>query len=54
MGGGRGDRSWAMLGSHNFLTLGDKSQEREVGLWTNDQYVNSDRQLKRGKLNNRN
>lgn len=33
------DRSWAMLGSHNFLTSGDKSQEREVGLWTNDPYI---------------
>ena len=33
------DRSWAMIGSHNFLSSGDKSQEREVGLWTNDPYV---------------
>jgi len=33
------DRAWAMLGSHNFLSSGDKSQEREVGLWTNDPYI---------------
>lgn len=33
------DRSWAMIGSHNFLSSGDKSQEREVGLWTNDPYI---------------
>ncbi|MBR8833365.1 MAG: hypothetical protein DSM106950_04800 [Stigonema ocellatum SAG 48.90 = DSM 106950] len=30
------DRSWAMLGSHNFLTSGDSGSEREVGLRTND------------------
>ncbi len=33
------DRSWAMIGSHNFLSSGNKSQEREVGLWTNDPYI---------------
>lgn len=33
------DRKWAMLGSHNFLSSGDKSQEREIGLWTNDPYI---------------
>jgi PLD-like domain len=33
------DHSWAMIGSHNFLSSGDKSQEREVGLWTNDPYI---------------
>jgi len=33
------DRQWAMIGSHNFLSSGDKSQEREVGLWTNDPYI---------------
>lgn len=33
------DRAWAMIGSHNFLSSGDKSQEREVGLWTNDPYI---------------
>lgn len=33
------DRSWAMIGSHNFLSSGDKSPEREVGLWTNDPYI---------------
>lgn len=30
------DRSWAMLGSHNFLSSGDNSNERELGLQTND------------------
>ena len=30
------DRSFAMLGSHNFLTSGISSSEREVGLRTND------------------
>lgn len=30
------DRSWAMLGSHNFLSSGDNSNERELGLLTND------------------
>ncbi|MBD1889317.1 phospholipase D-like domain-containing protein [Coleofasciculus sp. FACHB-SPT9] len=30
------DRSWTVLGSHNFLTSGTKSTEREVGLRTND------------------
>lgn len=33
------DRSWAVLGSHNFLSSGDRSQERELGLWTNDQRI---------------
>jgi hypothetical protein len=33
------DRAWAMIGSHNFLSSGDKSPEREVGLWTNDPYI---------------
>lgn len=33
------DRLWTMLGSHNFLTSGDKSEEREVGLWTDDPYI---------------
>jgi len=33
------DSEWAMIGSHNFLSSGDKSQEREVGLWTNDPYI---------------
>lgn len=28
-----------MIGSHNFFSSGDKSQEREVGLWTNDPYI---------------
>ena len=31
-----GDRKFAMLGSHNFLTSSDKSAEREVGVWTTD------------------
>lgn len=30
------DRSFAMLGSHNFLTSGSSSPEREVGLYTTD------------------
>lgn len=30
------DRSFAMIGSHNFLTSGTSSSEREVGLRTND------------------
>ncbi len=36
------DRSWAMLGSHNFLTSGTKSMEREVGLRTNDPRIITD------------
>jgi len=30
------DRSWAMIGSHNFLTSDDRKPEREAGLFTND------------------
>jgi hypothetical protein len=30
------DRQFAMLGSHNFLTSSDKSEERELGLYTTD------------------
>lgn len=40
------DRLWTMLGSHNFLTSGDKSEEREVGLWTNDSNI-IDQMIKR-------
>ena len=36
------DHSWAMLGSHNFLTSGNKSTEREVGLQTNDPRIIAD------------
>ncbi len=36
------DHSWAMLGSHNFLTSGNKSAEREVGLQTNDPRIITD------------
>ncbi|MCM1982986.1 phospholipase D-like domain-containing protein [Lyngbya confervoides] len=30
------DRRFALLGSHNFLTSGGQSQERELGIWTDD------------------
>ena len=30
------DRNWAMLGSHNFLASKDRSEERELGIRTND------------------
>jgi uncharacterized coiled-coil protein SlyX len=33
------DRTFAMLGSHNFLTSGSKSAEREIGLKTDDLHV---------------
>lgn len=36
------DRSWTMVGSHNFLTSGTKSTEREVGLRTNDPRIIAD------------
>lgn len=36
------DRSWAMLGSHNFLSSGDKSKERELGLLTNNPRIIQD------------
>ncbi|MBD1925142.1 hypothetical protein H6F74_02420 [Trichocoleus sp. FACHB-90] len=36
------DRSWTMLGSHNFLTSDTKSTEREVGLRTNDPRIITD------------
>ena len=36
------DHSWAMLGSHNFLTSGNSSAEREVGLQTNDPRIITD------------
>ncbi|MDF5725315.1 MAG: phospholipase D-like domain-containing protein [Rhizonema sp. PD37] len=36
------DRSWAMLGSHNFLTSGTYSSERELGLLTNDPHIITD------------
>lgn len=36
------DRSFAMLGSHNFLTSGTSSSEREVGLQTNDPRIIED------------
>ncbi|MBD1865699.1 MULTISPECIES: phospholipase D-like domain-containing protein [Trichocoleus] len=33
------DRQFAMLGSHNFLTSSDKSEERELGLYTTDRRI---------------
>ncbi len=33
------DRQIAMVGSHNFLTSGESSPEREIGLKTNDPYI---------------
>lgn len=36
------DRAIAMLGSHNFLTSGNSSSEREVGLETNDPQIIQD------------
>jgi phosphatidylserine/phosphatidylglycerophosphate/cardiolipin synthase-like enzyme len=33
------DRKMAMIGSHNFLTSGESSPERELGLKTNDPYI---------------
>lgn len=36
------DRSFAMLGSHNFLTCSTSSSEREVGLRTNDPRIIED------------
>ncbi|MBD2097233.1 hypothetical protein H6F90_19210 [Trichocoleus sp. FACHB-591] len=33
------DRQFAMLGSHNFLTSSDKSEERELGLYTTDPQI---------------
>ncbi len=33
------DRNVAMVGSHNFLTSGESSPERELGLKTNDPYI---------------
>ncbi|CBN54403.1 MULTISPECIES: pentapeptide repeat-containing protein [Kamptonema] len=33
------DSSFAMLGSHNLLTNGDQSAEREVGIRTNDSHI---------------
>lgn len=36
------DRSWAMVGSHNFLTSNASSSERELGLKTNDPRIVAD------------
>lgn len=36
------DREWAMIGSHNFLTSGAFSSERELGLKTNDLRIIAD------------
>jgi phosphatidylserine/phosphatidylglycerophosphate/cardiolipin synthase-like enzyme len=33
------DRSWALITSHNFLTSDGRSDEREIGLWTNDESI---------------
>ena len=33
------DRSWALVTSHNFLTSDGRSDEREIGLWTNDESI---------------
>ena len=46
------DHSWAMLGSHNFLTSGNSSAEREVGLQTNDPRIITDLILRFDKAKN--
>ncbi|MDF5731128.1 MAG: phospholipase D-like domain-containing protein [Rhizonema sp. PD38] len=46
------DHSWAMLGSHNFLTSGNNSAEREVGLQTNDPRIITDLILRFDKAKN--
>jgi len=33
------DNSWALITSHNFLSSGEISPEREIGLFTNDQNI---------------
>jgi hypothetical protein len=33
------DESWALITSHNFLTSGDNSDEREIGIVTNDEVL---------------
>jgi phosphatidylserine/phosphatidylglycerophosphate/cardiolipin synthase-like enzyme len=36
------DNSWALITSHNFLTSGSDKDEREIGLWTNDENIISE------------